>query len=397
MGSLRQNNNKEVTQAKLSFGLKLSKRDEFVIVDTNSLKDIDIDKDGKGDYTHGKMVEKFLKIFKPLAQVKFFQVKKHPPEYYKVNDHDLLKVLKEARDYVKAHPVKAVNLSLGNSLEIDEIKQLTGYKLKDTILSKKDRAKLQHYYRQVFEKNFSKPIPEDKELTEHEETILTSRIIKVLEDIAATGTPIFIAAGNLGKTTLNLFNLARGSHAVGSVGISDNISAFSPEHNFLEYARGEFLVNQLIINGKIAGYNLTGGFDIEITPEELSNTNKDLNHYYGQDFIGKNVQDYLISKEDFNYLKDFFDGKVEEDAHVEKIPELLEEKLFTIEQLQSLNRQMTPEEIKDLKNQGNYFSNDLRLIVKTNNQGTVTDTCRVNAMQIITGTSYATPIKMASV
>lgn len=397
MGSLRQNNNKEVTQTKLSFGLKLFNRDEFVIVDTNSLKDIDIDKDGKGDYTHGRLVEKFLKIFKPLAKVKFFQVKKHPPEYYKVNDNDLLRALKEAQEYVKTHTVRAVNLSLGNSLEIDEINRLTGYKFKDNTLSKKDRAKLEHYYRQVFEKSFSQQIPEDKELTDQEETVITSRIIKVLEDIVAEGTPVFIAAGNLGKTTLNLFNLARGSHAIGSVGVSENISAFSPEHKFLEYAQGEFLVNQLIINGKLAGYNLTGGHNVEITPEELSNTVKEVHPYFGHDFIGKNIQEHLITQEDFNYLKDFFEGKVEEDAHVEKIPQLLEEKLFTIDQLISLNRKMTPQEIKDLKKQGNYFSNDLRLIVKTNKQGTVTDTCRVNAMQIITGTSYATPIKMASV
>lgn len=376
--------------------MNCSNRDEFVIVDTNDIKDIDINRDGKGDFTHGQMVEKFFKFFRPLASVKFFQVKKHPPEYYNVNDNDLLRVLKEAHDYVKTHSVKALNLSLGNSLEIDQIKQLTGYKFNDNTLSKKDRAKLEHYYQQVFEKSFSQQIPEDRELTEKEETIVTSRIIKVLEDIIAEGTAVFIAAGNEGKSSLNMLNLARGSHSIGSVNTLNNVSSFSPDHKFLEYAQGEFVVNQLVINGKVAGYNLTGGYNIEIKPDEVSNVNKQLKPYYGQDFIGKNVKEYVISRKDFNYLKDFFDGKLKEDDHIDKIPQLMEDNLFTIDQLQSLNRKMKPQDVETLKKQGNYFSNDMRLIVKADKKGKIINTCRVNSVQIITGTSYASPIKMAS-
>ncbi|MFH0702506.1 MAG: hypothetical protein V2B14_03070 [bacterium] len=221
------------------------------MIDSFDDKTVDIDGDGVADIAHGESTSAMVKSQCPDANIE---------EYDGVTPDSFNSSCEDIADSINnGKKMDGVNISLAQNMDIDELGEKTGLPL--------DRDNLSEYKDQI--KNKMKNSKDPKLQTAYKE-------IKSIEKITATGTPVYISAGNEGKDSLNLLNLADGAT---NVGTDHPYSASNDLVN--RYEVGNYESRETYDdNGDPTGYDFTNDYNPDVSMDEVSGGTSKKDPYY---------------------------------------------------------------------------------------------------------------------
>lgn len=432
-------NQKNVTQKEVSSCLSFGKAGKnYIVVDQfKGPKATDIDGDGIKDFWHGQTVARYIKAVMPLANIHTIHagtecnidvpepenkdadidIVKFNPLPEKEEEHDLRKLiagLEQARDYVKTHDVDGLNLSVSVGMSFDQARQYCKKFNHDNFEAHKTEL-LEALERKLPDKPYEKLSTSDR--------VIYAGIkgARILEEIAAEGVEVCIAAGNSGKDNFVLFNLAQGVTPVGSKNVSGKRSLFTAQHQGIEYEQGEYASIRIKEDGKVIGYDINSDGIVDVKPEEVSGNGQAL----VDKFAGRPLSECKATNEealDFCHYKRFVeesDGlldllidlvlfwkrkpSIKPEAEIKKSPmqikfeTLSEEKLFDVN-LACGAFEMNETETKKYKGRGDYVHISTTRVYRKDAEGKVVydpnNTGEKDIVSVINGTSYASPIHL---
>ena len=371
------------------------------IISNFDQKVVDIDGDNEPDLSHGDTVSRIIKGFYPKVHIKPVKIKSNEDGSYDMNEPiSRLKELSELID--KNEPVKAVNLTLGQEVSINALRELTKLPL--------NQENLKDHKEQICEwikkptiplaiktiMDIGNPGKSDRLVQEFK---IYNEVIESIEKITKKGIPVYISAGNQGPEFFNILILAKGAIPVGMQDTQGRTNPFSANNSLINrYEQGVYNIS--IVNnkdGSIAGYDITGDNKPEVLPNEVSGKEPVIKAY-----LGKKVNDILATEEDYSRLIEILNNvehirKVKNEALHSGDPEqvklakkikdittaaigstfdedVMERKsskvLFPINMIANLYK-LNPDTVNDLKSSGNYVNASLQLIFKTDKAGKI--------------------------
>lgn len=252
----------------------------YAVVDDFKNKSVDVDGDGVSDISHGEYITSLMKAENPNIQVDSYDVS---------DDHNDSK-LASAYDQIALNNYAAVNMSLSKpySAEVfnnDGIKDVN----QSNFANKKD---------EIYN-TYKNGIPE------------LNNVFSSMEKVTANGTPIYVAAGNDGSDTYNLFSTVPGVTSVGaSVSADDDVNLQTSNYQIAPkgitaegnqilgysamnsaisiYGKGSFKSEAVEDkNGNVLGYDINGDGKVDISNDKVSSggTAKPKNNYiFGTSF-----------------------------------------------------------------------------------------------------------------
>ncbi|MEI8388677.1 MAG: S8 family serine peptidase [bacterium] len=165
--------------------------------------------------------------------------------------------LKElAKSVVRGEKIDAVNLSMGESVRINNLAKVTGLPL-----TKENLSQYKNEIRKWFKNN---KLPEIKSCNDRMESI---------EKITSGGIPFYVAAGNEGVNSVNLYSFAKGVTTVGALKEDRKTKTGYTVDNSLvsQWEQGDYPIDEVKDkNGKLIGYDINGDKKSEILAKDTS-------------------------------------------------------------------------------------------------------------------------------
>jgi len=269
------------------------------IISNFDQKVIDIDGDNIPDLSHGDTISRIVKSFYPDIKIQELKIKNNKDGSFNMTEPILrLKELANAID--NEEKIDAVNISLGQEIEINTLRECTGLPL--------DRENLKDYKTQIrnWLKNPSIPFAPKAILDlQHpgksdrliQEFKVFNQAIEAIEQITNKGIPVYISAGNEGSEYFNILALAERSIPIGaqdSKGIKESFSADNSLINRFE--QGIYNISPITDkNNLTTNYDLTGDNKPEVFSNEVSGGESKVKPY-----IGKQLNSVLAQEDDIN-------------------------------------------------------------------------------------------------
>ncbi len=234
-------------------------KDPVVAVIDNFLKEVDIDKDGKYDISHGRVVSYILQENNPNVKIMACD---NGNSNAKATNLRILEIL----DYIKTGKrIDAVNVSLAKSVTFEDLSTFIGAEItpeniceyKNQIVETLKTRSIDHIHSNSFEAAANT----DKNIAE---TIIN------LEKVIEAGVPVYIAAGNDGKDSINLLTLVDGAIIIGAK--EDGAKASYSADNCLidRWVDGTATGTLIKENDQIIGFDITKDGVADIKKNELS-------------------------------------------------------------------------------------------------------------------------------
>jgi len=231
-------------------------RPTIAVFDTYGEKVVPIDPyDVMPDIAHGKAVESFIKCKCPAVDIKRYG-KLIPTASQDENGNIFNESFKLLADSInKGEKIDAVNLSIGNEIEIKSLAKITELPLtRENLIEYKEKV------REWFKKNNSK---KGKQINEQ----FTS-----IEQITAKGVPVFVSAGNDGKKSVSLISFAKGVTTVGALEADGKSKTSYSVDNALvnKWEIGDYDINKVKNSNGEEGYDINGDNKPEILAKDTS-------------------------------------------------------------------------------------------------------------------------------
>ncbi len=213
----------------------------FAVVDNFLTKTVDSDGDGKGELSHGEVVEAIIKAKCPGAVVKRQGLL--PLGEGELSYSDLianLKGVKKASDW--GTQFYGVNISSEATSNFEQASKVLNQKVTSENIADK-KAQLR------------------EKLNDDQQELMQS--IEALEE---QGIPVYIAAGNNGQAHFNAMSLTNKAKTVGATDVKGNEEDYSAKNSLVStWAQGTYsTVAVKDKDGKILGFNLTGGNQVQL-------------------------------------------------------------------------------------------------------------------------------------
>ena len=203
----------------------------IAMVDDFKTVNIKVDADLKPDITHGDAVEMFIKSGLPDANIDKFHT---TVDEISVRDA-LNSILQSDKKY------DAVNISKSSDISYKELSKLVGKRITPKNIS----ANKEFVKQKLFKSNY----PEVGYIEE---------INKNLESLIKSGTKVYIASGNKGKKSLNLYTLADGVEVVGALKDNGKRANFSTINSLVKrHEKGVFKVKKAVDSEGKKGFDFT--------------------------------------------------------------------------------------------------------------------------------------------
>lgn len=202
-----------------------------------------IDWDDLPDVSHGDITKRIIQEGLPNAEIDCFG------ESMIGSLDEILKNIHNGKKY------DALNLSCGIDNKFSELSKAIG--------------------KPITSENISENIDEVKKLinrsTKDKHTMQLKQIIEKLDEIADTGTKVYIAAGNERNKRLNLLTLSKKNNSVGALDLKGKKARFSNANSLVnKWEIGVFKIKQIKdSNGKI-GFDYTGDGSIDIYADQTT-------------------------------------------------------------------------------------------------------------------------------
>ncbi len=213
----------------------------FAVVDNFLTDTVDTDGDGIDDKTHGEVIETIIKKQCPGAVVKKQGLLPYGNGGFSYSD-----LIANIEGVKKASELGTqfygVNISSEASSSFEQASKLLKEEVTAGNLADK-RSQLQ------------------EKLTEDQQ-----RLVQALEALTERGIPVYIAAGNNGRDKFNIMSLADKINTVKATNAKGNIEDYSAD-NSLATKEAQGTYNTVAVknkDGKILGFNLTGGDEVQI-------------------------------------------------------------------------------------------------------------------------------------
>jgi len=223
----------------------------------DSDSDIDLDGDGIGDMAHGNVVANLIKA-NTNANVFTFDITKSSSG---TTNQKLINNLQTILNDIKSgkRSYDALNMSLSSRITYEDLSKALGVKItKDNV--SKYQSQIKNWLINEGAKNGY---------------ATTAQAVQLLEQIAATGTSIYIAAANVNDGTddeLNLYTIAANTTSVGALDKSGYKASFSFNNSLIDaWALGEIEVKKVKnSSGKLLGYDLNNDGIVDISGKYTS-------------------------------------------------------------------------------------------------------------------------------
>ena len=255
---------------------------KVAVIDIYNKVSIDIDGDKKDDLTHGEFVELIMKVLLPSIHINRFDVgiddKKHD-----FSDENLKTALQRiTNDINNGIKYDAVNISLSYTFSFDFIQKQIN---KD--ITKNNIHRYSKEIRQFLNKTNIKPL------------------IDLLEEISSAGIPIYVSNAN-NPEKYNILGVAKGVKLVHSLTRKGEIEDKDKIHSDIQkYGPGDLLIETVLDNNEIEGYDINGDGKSDIPANNLSAKGSGYKwerfHLYGNSFASPValIQD-LLNKSKFS-------------------------------------------------------------------------------------------------
>lgn len=177
--------------------------------------------------------------------------------------------------------IDAVNVSVTQPVEMDELAKLTGLPL--------TRGNLSSYKNQIEQMLLLPPTPTKNSTAQEKEAYTEAYLQKDdkfksiignpdffdtfrrLEDLSAEKIPVYISAGNEDpnstmSNTVNLYNFVKNATVVGALDKNGNKTAYSTDNSLVtRWEKGSFNITQIRDkSGNIMGYNISDGDNVDV-------------------------------------------------------------------------------------------------------------------------------------
>jgi hypothetical protein len=234
-----------------------------LVIDQTSLATagIDLDGDGRSDRAHGTIVSDFIRSGLPNANVSNLEI----PDYEPATLTNLFNNVSSRID--GGERFNAINFSQQTFHNFNELAQVTGLPVnQQNIGQMKDQVRDRLFMlaqnpgatgqpRELVEK-FTRWVP----------------VIQSMDQMAARGVPLYVAAGNDGPNQINLFTLAQGARVVGALDANGRFADYSANNSLINETE---LGNNPIVAlsnraGQIVGVDFTGDRRVDAGVNELS-------------------------------------------------------------------------------------------------------------------------------
>ena len=175
----------------------------------------------------------------------------------KITGFDTVTHMKElAKSLVDGEKIDAVNLSMAETVKINNLAKVTGLPL-----TKENLSQYKNEIRKWFENS---NLPEIKDCNEELESI---------EKITAGGIPFYVAAGNEGDKFVNLYSFAKGVTTVGALKEDRKTKTDYTVDNSLvdQWEQGDYPIKKIKDKkGHLIGYDINGDNEPEILAKDNS-------------------------------------------------------------------------------------------------------------------------------
>ncbi len=382
-----------------------SSKPVIAVIDNTSAQTpdkVDIDGDGVGDVAHGVVCALFAQKKKPNAKLWMLDSEARIPETANIYESTRLgcegriqALNKVARQIQEGTPVEAVNMSLSTAeTTFSELGQAIGMDLSPAAVQQANPRQLKTDIRRRLDHLVNQsdlgPLPELQYRYAQ-----FGKVLQAMERITDQGVAIYVAAGNEGPGHLNIYSLAEGARTVAAVnakGEKTDYTADTSGNPFItDWVQGDYNVKAVVQNGQIAGYNLTGGNQIEVSRAQVSGQGRFMNPTLRK-FQHQPLQNVLIRPSEVSLLRT--NGL---NAHGQRVVPDLMKRVFPVEVYGQL-KGLSEEAIQKMKSQGDYTTWDGALTFRQDANGRLNynpegspSASRLPVVNVVRGTSYASP------
>lgn len=298
----------------------------IVVFDSFNEKYIDLDGDTKPDVSHGELVSMQILGVLPDANLIRYNTDLALTDYVHHNTDffHLDKVPADLTERLTAQGFRQLAKEIKGGLSIDgvNLSQSSDKSIQINILAAATGLKLDHKnikeHRPAIRDMIKKwaTTPDPKTLTPIQKDLAKSwQVIESIEQVTEKNIPVYIAAGNEGQDSLNLYSFAKGTTTVGALTARGGRTQYSANHAMVDKTdQGTFNVVPISQDGRVIGYDLTGDNKADISARSLSGQGNFINPDIAK-FAGKKPKDVQISPQDLEQFKiafqDFLKSKKE--------------------------------------------------------------------------------------
>ena len=248
-----------------------SNRAHIAIVDCFKNKIIDIDGDNIPDMSHGAFIDRYAKTCIPSLKTDKFDVETFRKKEFSTEKliNAFYKIAKKIKDGKKYN---AVNLSLGNEMQINDMSLFTNFydpKTIDTDNVRDYKEELSDHYKSMnnrtnslFNEIFRKNKPGNE--------------LSSIEEVTKQKVPVFVAAGNESSNSFNVYSLADGVTTVGGEDKTKSRVDYLAQNTLVDRYEKSYLNIKAVktSEGKIKGYDINEDGKLDIKNSEVSGKGK---------------------------------------------------------------------------------------------------------------------------
>jgi hypothetical protein len=234
-----------------------------VVIDqtSNARSGIDLDGDGVKDRAHGAIVNDIIKSQIPNANISNVEI----PNYEPATLANLFNGVSQRVD--RGERVDAVNFSQQTFNDIRELGQVTGLPV--------NQQNIGQYKDQIRDRLFSlaqNPGQFNGDRAMLEKFTKWVPTIQAMDNLAAKGVPVYVAAGNDGANQVNMFALAKNANVVGATNGNGQITNYTANNTLINRTQ---LGNNPITAafngaGQVTGVDVTGDRRVDVGSNTLS-------------------------------------------------------------------------------------------------------------------------------
>ncbi len=274
--------------------------------------------------SHGEVIEAIIKSLCPGSNVR-----REPVPILKNGKVATAEVISKIEGLQRAikqgQQIDGVNLSVGSSLNYGDKSELLQKQTVQNASGSKHLSATKLLKKEVNPEN----LVDYKAELRGQLPMLDQKLMKAIEGVTALGVPVYLAAGNDGVNYFSPTSFANGAVVVGATDAKGHKQSYSADNSLVsEWAQGTYNVEAIKDDrGKVLGFNLTGGNDVQIPSEENSfeeQLKKDLEIIDVLDIdIDKNDQFF----DESGNLLDYISKKYGDSAERKNLKNMLHERL----------------------------------------------------------------------
>ena len=250
-------------------GIGSDKKYTIGVVDfcNNNDADIDLDGDGKADMAHGNVVASLISASFTNSDVFTFDISAN--QNFTTNER-IIASLEYIVNEIKNGECDydAINLSLSSRITYSDLSKALGVTINNNNVAQY-ADEIKEWLHSTGAKNGYST---------------TSQVVKLLEQIEALGTDVYIAAANVNDGSddeINLYTLAANTTSVGAKNKNGDIADFSFKNSAIDsWALGEIEVKKIKdSSGKLLGLDINHDGKVDLDTKFCSGNGSDANAY----------------------------------------------------------------------------------------------------------------------